>query len=330
MPFKKPIYAAAITVVVSLFFTCLMYGAGQAQSYPKKPIEVIVPASPGGGLDAGARIIASHLSTKWNVPVTVVNKPGGQSIPGTLDAMKASPDGYTMMADGHSTNTMQSAAMKDLPPELSVRTSIAKVFMVPVFFVVKTDAPWKTLAEVIEYARKNPKALKWAAGTLSSINNFSQTLLFRSAGIDPEAGRVIFDKGHGAAFTATIGGHVQFGIGMMPDVKSLHPTKIRALAVTSQERINIFPDIPTTGEAGFPQANLVGWYGISGPPKLPSDIVNLWVKTLGDAASNPEFQEKAAKVGHLIRFVGHKEMEIELKGEYKIYLEIAERTGIRK
>ena len=318
------------SILVVLLSLTLLASLAQAQTYPKKPIELIVPHAPGAATDAGARIIAPYLSEKWGVPVSVVNKPGGNGIPGTLDVMKSAPDGYTMLMDGHSTNTMLAAAVKELPAELGLRTAVVKAFMVPVFYIVKADVPWKTLAEAIEAARKNPMNFKWGAGTLGSIDNFSQTRLFQVAGIDSGAGRVTFDKGHAPALQALLGGHVQFGIGMMPDIKSLYPSKIRALAVTAPERIKAFPDIPTSKEAGFAEANVVGWYGVSGPPKLPDEIISVWEKTLANAANDFTFQERAAKVGHLIRFVPRKEMVVELEKEYKIYLDIAEKTGLRR
>lgn len=330
MKHKEQTICMLTILIISFFSFASMLGTAQAQSYPKKPVEIICPHAPGAGTDAAGRIIATYLSDKWGVPVNVVNKAGGMAIPGTLDALKSAPDGYTMLNDGHSTNTMQAAVMKDLPPEFAARTPVAKVIMVPSFYIVRADSPWKTLAEAMDHARKNPAAFKYGAGILSSINNFCLTRLFEVAKIDPNAGRVTFDKGHTPSLQALLGGHVQFGVGFIGDLKSLYPSKIRALAVTSPERIKAFPDIPTTKEVGFPGANIVGWYGISGPPKLPEDIINIWVKTLADAQSDPKFLELAEKVGHLPRFMGHKEMVADLKEEYKLYLEIAERTGLRK
>jgi len=315
-----------------ILFAVLVFVPGMlgAQSYPKKPVDMICPHAPGAGTDAGGRIIATYLTGKWGVPVNVVNKPGGMAIPGTLDALKSAPDGYTVLVDGHSTNTMQAAVMKDLPPEFGLRTPVAKVIMVPSFYIVRADAPWKTLAEAMDHARKNPAAFKYSAGILSSINNFCLTQLLETAKVDPNPGRVTFDKGHTPSLQALLGGHVQFGIGFIGDLKSLYPSKIRALAVTSPQRIKEYPEIPTTREAGYPGANIVGWYGVSAPPKLPEDIVNLWVKSLSDAQQDPKFQEIAEKMGHLVRFVGHKDMIAELSEEYKVYREIAEKTGLRK
>lgn len=326
---KKMFFGVTIVIILFTFFVSTL-GTAQAQSYPKKPIDMICPHAPGAGTDAGGRIIATYLTGKWGVPVNVVNKPGGMAIPGTLDALKSAPDGYTMHVDGHSTNTMQAAVMRDLPPEFAARTPVAKVIMVPSFYIVRADAPWKTLAEAMDYARKNPAAFKYSAGILSSINNFCLTQLLATAKVDPDPGRVTFDKGHTPSLQALLGGHVQFGIGFIGDLKSLYPSKIRALAVTSPQRIKAYPEIPTTKEVGFPGANIIGWYGVSGPPKLPEDIINIWVKTLADAQHDPKFLEIAEKMGHLIHFVGHKEMVAELKEEYKVYLEIAEKTGMRK
>ncbi len=331
MGYVRKQFLGAVILIISLFFL-VSPGLAQVQSYPKKPITIIVSAEPGAASDAAGRIIAPYLTKKWGVSVMVVNKPGGAAIPGTLEAIQSQPDGYTMLIDGHAYSTFRYVIMKDLAPVLMKRTSIAKVFSVPVFYIVRADAPWKTLSEVMEYARKDPKTFKWGAGGIGSILNFATTQLFSVAGIDPAAGRVIMDGGQSVCLTALLGGHIKLGIGMMPDIQSLYPSKIRALAVTTPERIKetYARNIPTTKEAGFPGANMVGWYGVSGPPKLPDDIINLWEKTLSDGSRNPEFQELAARVGHPIHFVGRKDMEVDLKEEYKMYLNIAEKIGLIK
>ena len=325
---RRIIFLLAVLVISLLAFSSILNEA-QAQSFPQKPIQIIVPYAPGGATDAGIRIIGHYLSAKWGVPVSVVNKTGGMGLPAILEVMNSSPDGYTMLGEGHPFFFIL-ASKKDAPPVLFERTLVAKVFSVPVFYIVRADAPWKTLAEAIEYARKNPSAFKYGAGTLFSIDNFSITQLLWSSGIDSSAGRVIFDQGHSPSLAALLGGHVQFGIGMMPDIKSLYPSKVRALAVTSRERIKVFPDIPTTKEAGFPKANLVGWYGILGPPKLPKEITSLWEKTLSSAVNDPQFLDNAAKVGHLVRFVSQEEMAAEIKEELRIHTEMAEKAGLRE
>lgn len=326
---KKRQIVLKMIITISLFsFTTI--GLAQTGKYPNKPIEIIVASEPGSATDGAARIIATYLTKKWGSPVQVLNKPGGQTVLGTLEAIKAAPDGYTFLLDGHAYSSMGSAARKNQPPDILNRTYIVKMFSVPVFYIVRADAPWKTLTEVMGYARKDPKNFKWSGGGVGSVNNFSLTQLFETVGIDSGDGRVTFDGGHTPSLSALLGGHVKFAIGMMPDIKSLHPSKIRALAVTSPERIKIFPDIPTTKEAGFPGANLMGWYGVSGPPKLSDNIINLWERTMRDASTDPAFIDIANKIGHIIHFVSRKEMEAELKVEFKEYLEIAERTGIRR
>jgi len=315
-----------ITFIAFFCFCIAIVEVSRAQPYPSKPIELIVPAAPGSATDAGGRIIATYLSPKWGVSLNVVSKAGGQGITGQLYVAESRPDGYTLLVDAHWGYPMLGLVIKDTPKILWDRTFVAKVFQVPVFFIVRADAPWKTLSEVLDYARKNQKTFKFAAGVLTSIDNFSISQLLVTAGIDPGPGRVIFGEGHAPSLAALLGGHVDFGIGMIPDIKSLYPSKIRALAVTAKERIGIFPDIPTTREVGFPGASMVGWYGISGPPKLPENIVEKWEKDLEHASRDEKFKELGAKVGHLIRFVGRKEMQEEVKEEQKICQDIVEKS----
>lgn len=333
---KKGLFWLAVLIV--LVVAVAISGCGQKSSpeseepaYPQRGIDLVVPYAPGSSIDTAARLVAAYASRKWGQPVNVVNMPGGSGVPGVLEVMEAAPDGYKLLMDGHVSTSMLKAAQANLPFKIEERTYLGRIVTVPVFFAVRADAPWKNLKEVVEYARNNPKSFKWGAGTLGSINNFSQTQLFESAGVDPNKGRVIFEQGNAQAIAALLGGQVQFGIATLPDMMNLGKAgKIRALAVTTPERLASFPDVPTTKEAGFPGANIVGWYGVSGPPGLGENVVRAWTTLLEQAAQDSTFLEEAAKVGHVIQYVPPDKLKAQIEQEYKTYLDIAVKTGLRK
>lgn len=306
-------------------------GEPQKPDYPTHRVDLIVPYAPGSSIDTGARLVADYATKKWNKPVTVVNMPGGSGIPGVLEVMNSAPDGYNLLMDGHVSTSMLKAAQVDLPFKIEDRTYMGRIITVPVFFAVNAESSFTSLQEVMDFAKANPDKFKWGAGTLGSINNFSQTQLLESAGVDPNKGRVIFEQGNAQAIAALLGNQVQFGIATFPDMMNLGKAgKIKAFAVTTPERVEEFPDVPTTVEAGFPKSDVMGWYGVSGPQGIDQSIADAWSSLLEEAAEDPAFLEAAANVGHLIGYMSPEDLKAQIEKEYEVYLKIALDTGLRK
>jgi len=257
---------------------------------------------------------------------------GGSGVTALNRVLRSTPDGYAMFLDGHVLSSMLFAIQADLPFKINERTFIAQMTMEPVFFVVNADSPWKTLKEVLDFARKDPANFKSGCGALGSLNNFSISQLLAAAGIDPNStARVIFEQGNVAALQALLGGHVHFGIVTTSDMERLGGTgKIRGLAVTSPERLKDFPDIPTTKESGVPGSNIIGWYGISGPPNLPPHIINAWSKALEDSTKDAEFLTQAVKLKKYFAYLPPKETKDMVNAEYEKYLALAKQIGLRK
>lgn len=244
-------------------------------NYPTRPIDLIVSWSPGGSTGSAAGLIAPLLSKKWNQPVNIVYMPGGSGIPGANHVMRAQPDGYTMLTDPHSTNSMLAASRTDLPFKWDSRTPIALLFFEPVIFTVKADAPWKTLKEVVATIKADPQSFKWGTGSIAGTGNFSMAELFYAAGIDfKSTNRVILSVGGASTLTALVGGHISLAGQQLSEALSLiSGGLIRGLAIVSRERAPQLPDVPTAKEAGFPNLQTTGWNAISGPPNLPQEIV---------------------------------------------------------
>jgi tripartite-type tricarboxylate transporter receptor subunit TctC len=299
--------------------------------YPDRPIDLIVTFAPGGASDSTARLIGPYLTKKLGQPVNIINQAGGSAIPGTYTVMRAKPDGYTMLLDAHSVNSMLGAARTDLPFKWDDRTAIARLYLEPVVYAVKADAPWKTLKEVIAAVKADPKSFKWGTGGIGAIGTFSVTELFRAAGINVKAtNRVIFNGG-GPTLTALAGGHVHLAGQQLSEVLPLiGGGMIKGLAVVMTERVPQLPKVPAAKEAGFPQLQVSGWTAISGPPKMPKEIVEKWVSTLKEIVSDPEVQKKAQNIGKVTAFLDPAGFRIYMNDQYKIYLKLAEAAGIRK
>jgi tripartite-type tricarboxylate transporter receptor subunit TctC len=304
--------------------------AADASRYPARAIDLIVPQAAGGAGDTWVRIITPFMSKKWGVPINVVNRPGGSSVPGVMAVLTAPADGYTILYDGAVTPS-QTAVMANSPFKWDDPLPIAKMVNAPLAFSVKADSPWKTLKEALDAVRKDPGAAKCGVGGAAAPGVFGLAKLFDSAGIDARRPpRVIFE-GSTPTMAALAGGHVTLTSQPLPDALALTQAgKIRVLAVSSSKRSDAMPDVPTGAEAGFPSYDLGTWGGISGPPKLPEAIVKAWAEALGEALRDREVVERLAARQTYPDFLGPADHKKFLEGEYKMKLQIAEKLGLRK
>jgi tripartite-type tricarboxylate transporter receptor subunit TctC len=312
----------------------VLAGAGGAQAqpaYPTRPIEIIVAFAPGGGADVAARLVAAYASKKWGQPVNVVNMPGASGITGTLRALSARPDGYTLLLDPHATSSMLFAAESDVPFKMDGKTPIALITLDPVIYAVKEDSPWKSLKDVAAGAKANPTAFRYGVAGIAAVASFSVSQFLFTAGVPvAETNRVVFTGG-APAVTALAGGHVDFaGQQWSESAGMIAGKKIRGLAVVHPTRLPGLPDVPTAKEAGFPELDVVGWQGLAGPPKLPAPIVAKWTSLLEEAAKDPAFIEQAARLNKVLAYKGPEAYWQFQQEEYKKYLALATKMGIRK
>ncbi len=271
----------------------------QAQDkFPSKAIEIIVPFAAGASTDLGCRVIAQALEAKWGVPVKVVNKPGGNTVPAVNDVMNAKPDGYTVLADGPPQSSMLDTAVKNLPFKVTDRTFIAMTAFTPMMFLAPADSPFKTLADAAAAAKADPSGFTWTSLGGAGAQDMANRQFFKAIGVDVTKTRALQLKGGSEAVTMTAGGHVKMGVGSYSGfAPALQSGKIRVLATASPDRWPNLPDIPTAKEAGFPTIETLYWIGISGPPKLSADIVATWDKALKEIIAEPSVQESLLKVG---------------------------------
>ncbi|WP_127088841.1 Bug family tripartite tricarboxylate transporter substrate binding protein [Aquabacter cavernae] len=278
-------------------------GAGLAQpafaqeAYPQKPVELIVPFSAGAATDLGARVLARALEGAWKVPVRVVNKPGGNTVPAVNEVMNAKPDGTTILVDGPSQSAILDTAEPDLPFKVMDRTFIGIVATTPLAFFVAADSPYKTLADLVSDLKAQPTSFTWTSlgGATAPDQLFRE--LARSAGIDVARTRAVQLKGGNEAVTMVAGGHVKLGLGTISAISpALKGGKVRALAVASAKPWPSLPDIPTTAAAGFPGVEVLFWLGFSGPPGLPASIVSTWDGTLRKVLAEDEVRRELQNV----------------------------------
>ncbi len=310
----------------------LIHGTAAAQpAYPTKPIEIIVAFAPGGGADVAARLIGAYAAKKWGQPVNVVNLPGASGITGTLRALNARPDGYTLLLEPHATASMLFAVESDVPFKMDGKTPIGLITLDPVVYTVKYDSPWNSLQDVAAAAKAKPKEFRYGIAGVAAVAAFSVSQFLFAGGVPiAETNKVVFTGG-APAITALAGGHVDFaGQQWSESAGLIQGKKVRGLAVVHPTRLPGLEEVPTAKEAGFPDLDVVGWQGLAGPPKLPAAIVQKWAALVEEASKDPAFLEQAAKVNKVIAYKSPEAYWRFQEEELRKYQPLATKMGIRK
>lgn len=293
-------------------------GAGAQGKYPTKPIEIIVPFAAGASTDASARVIAQVLETRWGVPVKVVNKPGGNTVPAVTEVMAARPDGTSFLMDNIASSAMLDTVVKNLPYSVFDRTFVAMTSYTPLMFIVHPDSPFKTLKDAVDALKSDTANFTWTSLGGVGGQDLAFRQFFAATGVDISKARAIALKGGSEAVTLTAGGHVRLGTGTWSAVAAPYSAgKLRVLAVCGDIRWPGLPDTPTTKEAGLPDVDAQYWIGVSGPPKLPADIVATWNAALKELLADKGVQEKLLNAGVLTSYLDAEGMRAKVERDRK-------------
>jgi len=243
-----------------------------AQSYPSKPVRLIVPFAPGGATDVIGRLTALKLSDGLGQQVTVDNRPGANGNIGTEMAAKATPDGYTLVMSYDGTLAINPSVYRKMPfdPQKDL-VPIGAVGQLPLLMLVNAEFPAKSVAEFIAWAKANPGKVNYSGAGYGSSGHLAAELLRQRTGI--EIVHVNY-KGGGQAVTDLLGGQIQMLMTGLTTVEGhIKSGKLRPLAFTSSKRIPGLPEVPTFTEAGYPGLVSYSWYGILGPVGTPAEVV---------------------------------------------------------
>jgi tripartite-type tricarboxylate transporter receptor subunit TctC len=261
-----------------------------AQPFPSKPIRLVVGYSPGGGNDLIARIVATRLQSKLNQPVIVENKPGAQSIVAAELVAKAAPDGYTLLVAPSGPMTINPAVYSKLPYDpVKDFVPVTMLAEFPLLLVVGADQPVKSVKELVDYGRANPKLANYA----SSATPFQLASELFNVRTQSKFQHIPY-KGSGDAVQAVMAGQVLMALADSgPIAGPLKGGKLRALAVTTAHRPPDFPDIPTMAEAGVPDMEIALWTGLVAPagtsPQIVAFLQDVISEILEEAAMRKAF-----------------------------------------
>ena len=262
------------------------------QTYPNRPIKLIVPFPPGGPIDTMARLVAEQLTASVG-QVVVENRPGGGSTIGTKFVAGADPDGYTLLFGSSGSLAVAPALYSSLDVDpRKVFAPIATVALLPHVFVVNLDVPARTIAEFVAYAKASPGKLNFGAG-LGTPPHLLSTLFKAEAGID-----VVYIPYNGSAQSITdlLGGRTQFTIdGLVTLFPLIKAGKVRALAVARAERWPELPDVPTLVESGYPDFVVDAWTGVVAPAGTPPAIIEKLNTAINTGLKTPAAQASLAK-----------------------------------
>jgi tripartite-type tricarboxylate transporter receptor subunit TctC len=273
-------------------------GLAQAQEFPSRAIKIVVPFAPGGAVDSVARVVGARIAEQVHQPVVVENKPGANANLGAQAVVAAPADGYTLLlgANGLATNpTLE----KNLPFDpLRDLVPVARVGYAPLVLVVPADHPAKTVQELVSLSKAQPNTFNYGSAAVGGSGHLATELLKSATGLDAQH---VAYKGGAPALTDLIGGRLHFmlinPLEAAPHVKA---GKLRALAVSSRERIASLPDVPTFEQAGVKGFEATVWWGLLAPAKTPAAIVSRLASESLKALQDPGVREKLEAMGAVV------------------------------
>ncbi|HMS27867.1 MAG TPA: tripartite tricarboxylate transporter substrate binding protein [Burkholderiaceae bacterium] len=330
MLMRRKINTSMVLFSAIFIATATVGSVAQAQAdFPSKPIKIISPFPPGGTSDVMARMVADPLSRVLNQPVTVENIGGGGGVVGTDRGIKAAADGYTIIQTG----VGQNAVAHGLDPNLNSRYNsntdfihLNQIHQGPNVLVVNAERPFKTLKELVAYAKANPGKLDYGY-THAASGHMAMELFKQRAGIFMTG---IPYRGGGPMMNAILGNEIP-AMFINQDVAIAHVKsgKLRPLAVSSLQRNPLFPDVPTVAESGYPGFQALSWSGMSVAKNTPPAVAAKLEAALSQVMSSPAIKQRMASNGFVIPEQGSKPYTAFVASEIKLWDEVIKTGGIK-
>ena len=318
---------ASVLCAALLLLTAPFIANAADTNYPTRPVRVIVPYSPGGSSDAVARILSQKLGETLGQQFVIDNRPGAAGSLGREIVAKATPDGYTLLI-GDSPHTINVHVLKHVPYDpIKDFTPITLIATAPQIMVINPLVPAQTLSEFIALANSQPGKLNYGSGGTGSITHLTGELFKLAARVNIVH---IPYKSIAIATTDVIGGQVQAAFptapGAAPHVRG---GRLRALGITTAQRANALPDVPTFEESGIAGMVVTNWFGIFGPARLPPQVLARLHKAVLDALNAPDVRTKFTNLSLEISTTTPREFETHLKSELEKWGKVVKAAGIK-
>ncbi|MEI6769569.1 MAG: tripartite tricarboxylate transporter substrate binding protein [Betaproteobacteria bacterium] len=309
-------------VVLWVFSSSLL-----AQSFPNRPVKIVVPFPPGGSVDTLARVVGQYLSKKWTQSVIIENKPGGGTVIAGAMVAKAAQDGYTLIIIANSL-VINAKLNTHLPYDgLKAFEPIALLTSSPQVVAVSVQSPYMTFKDFVDAAKTQPGALSYATVGPSSTQHIAGELLKKVAGMDLTY--VPFTGGLLAA-NAVMGGHVSSVLTNLSEVSAMiEGQKLRALAVTTLSRLDALKDVPTVHELGYKDYEAAAWFGVAAPAGTPREVIAKLNEDFSAALKDAETQQKLYVAGLYPAYLSSKDFSLFIKSQFDKYAKVIDEAQIK-
>jgi tripartite-type tricarboxylate transporter receptor subunit TctC len=306
----------------------LAFGTVAQAQYPTKPVKIIVPFPAGQATDLAARIVAEALGKEWNQSVVVENIGGGAGIPGMVTGRGAPPDGYTLLMGTSAVLVVNPAIMEKLPYDpLNDYAYIGPVFRNPLIIVANDKAPYRSLKDVVDAAKKNPGKLNWGYPGAGTTQHLTGELFKQVAGVDIQG---VMYKGSAQCVQDLLGDQIQLSVdGIGPNLPHIKNGKLRALASTGEHRSSQLPDVPTVAELGYPGFSGEGWGGVVTQKGVPNEIVQKVSRDLAKVMNDKSVQERLEKAGLAVDNMPRDQWIEFARKTYATWGDVARRNNIK-
>jgi len=297
-----------------------------AAAYPDRPIRVVSPYAAGGVGEAIVHLLAVSMEPRLGQKLILEAKPGAAGNVGTEDVARAAPDGNSILIAATNNFVINQYVMKMTFDPLTALAPIAKAAEVPLVLFSNPAVPARTLQELIAYAKANPGSVNYGVPSLGTVNHLMMERLKQTTGADMTC---IPYRGSPPAVLALLKNEIQvFPIGLAAVGSSLKDGKLTALAVATERRVPMLPDVPTVAESGFPGFVASNWFGIAAPAGTPDDILDALAQAVSAAQSTDLVKDRFATLGMLVPNMSRREFAASLKPEAAFWRETVERGKI--
>lgn len=300
--------------------------AGAQEAWPSRPVTLVSPYNPGGTNDVVARLAADHLTKALGQPFVVANRPGAGGIIGVKSVIASKPDGYTLLSGNNGCLVIQSAGRVPSPYDPAKQTTpVVRLADAAAFVAISSKVPATTLAEFVAYAKSVPGKLNYSSAGVGSFGQFLCEYLKLKAGLDMVH---VPGKGSAAALLDLVAGRIELMIDPQVLRQAGNPA-VRILATLADARSPAYPDIPTMKEAGGPELDLHGWFGIVGPAGMPPEIVERISVVARSMAADPEVRKKFLASGLSATAVGGRAFGAQIEADLGKIADLRARANIQ-
>lgn len=323
-----PRLAQSLTLLGAVFLSFAVAGASEAQTYPTKPIRLVVPFPPGGPTDVSARLVAQKAGEILKQPIVVDNVAGAGGTIGSAAVARTAPDGYTLLYGSSSTLGIAPSVYANLPYDpVASFAPVSLVASGPNVLFIHPKLPVNSVGELVDYAKRKPGELNYGSAGNGTPTHLAAEMFRVAAHID--AVHVPY-KGGAPALTAVIAGDVHFAFDTVSAVvPHVGAGKVKVLGVAGAKRSQALPDVPTFAEAGLPSVNAASWNGIVAPAGVASDVVERLNAAVKEALANEEIVAKFAALGLEVSYTTPREFGGFIADEVKKWAAAAEKADVK-